>query len=146
MISFDTNIVVHSANTVSPYYATAQNFLRGLARRQDVMICEYMLVEVYLKLCNKTVFPEPMRPAEASAFCQDLRGNKNWRVIEAAPVMDQVWRLAAGKNFAFRRIIDLRLALTLRFYGVREFATTNLKDFQRMGFQRVWNPLEQPSA
>jgi len=26
--------------------------------------------------------------------------------------------------------------------GVTEFATLNVKDFQGLGFQRVWNPLE----
>jgi len=41
-------------------------------------------------------------------------------------------------QFAFRRIIDLRLALTLRHHGVTEFATANEKDFQSVGFNRVW--------
>lgn len=55
--------------------------------------------------------------------------------------MDEVWRQAASGQFAFRQIIDLRLALTLRHHGVTEFATANGKDFQGVGFSRVWNPL-----
>jgi hypothetical protein len=55
--------------------------------------------------------------------------------------MNQVWKLASAKDFAFRRIIDARLALTLRHHGVTEFATSNVKDFEAFGFAKVWNPL-----
>jgi uncharacterized protein len=61
--------------------------------------------------------------------------------IENATVMDEVWALAGGKNFARRRIFDTRLALTLRHGGVTHFATTNVKAFQGCGFEKVWNPL-----
>ena len=52
-----------------------------------------------------------------------------------------MWEHANEADFAFRRIIDARLALTLRHHGVTEFATTNVKDFEGFGFRRVWNPL-----
>ena len=55
--------------------------------------------------------------------------------------MAAVWRLAAKKDFAFRRIIDARLALTLRHHGVIDFATSNVKDFDGFGFEKVFNPL-----
>ena len=55
--------------------------------------------------------------------------------------MAEVWPETARPGFAFRRIIDLRLARTLRHHGVTEFATTNVKDFNGQGFERVWNPL-----
>ncbi len=34
-----------------------------------------------------------------------------------------------------------RAVHTLLQQGVTEFATVNLKDFQDLGFERVWNPL-----
>jgi hypothetical protein len=40
-----------------------------------------------------------------------------------------------------RRIYDLRLGMSLVAQGVTELATVNLKDFEGIGFQRVWNPL-----
>lgn len=49
--------------------------------------------------------------------------------------------LAATADFAIRRIVDARLALTLRHHGVTDFATSNVKDFEGFGFTRVWNPL-----
>jgi len=60
------------------------------------------------------------------------------------PVMGEVWRYAAAEVFARRRIIDARLALTLRAAGVTEFATCNVKDFADFGFDRVWDPLQTP--
>jgi predicted nucleic acid-binding protein len=102
-----------------------------------------MLVELYLKLCNARIFPNPFLPSEAAAWCQGFRTNVRWRVVENAPIMSETWRLAAQDGFAFRRIIDARLALTLRHHGVTEFATANTKDFEGFGFSRVWNPLAE---
>jgi len=39
-------------------------------------------------------------------------------------------------------MVDARLALTLRHYGVSEFDTSNLKDVQGFGFKCVWNRIE----
>jgi len=141
MMSFDTNIVVYSANEDSSQNEAARAFLKTLGTRDDVVICELMLIDVFLKLCNGKIFRHPMTSREAGQYCQRLRENRNWRVVESAPVMDAVWKWTRKRDFAFRRVIDTRLGLTLRHYGVVEFATTNPKDFESLGFQRTWNPL-----
>ena len=144
MISFDTNIVVHSANRDSPCYERAREFLDDLGSTRGVVVCELMLVEVFLKLCNSKIFKKPMNSAEAGAYCQAMRKNQNWLLVESAPVMPDVWEWTGKRGFAFRKIIDIRLALTLRHFGVTEFATTNEKDFRGLGFKRVWSPLADP--
>lgn len=141
MISFDTNIVIHSANADSSLHDPAREFLQDLSGRTDVLICELMLVEVFLKLCNGKIFRHPMTPQDAGLYCQRLRENRNWRVVESAAVMDTVWQWTQKSGFAFRRIIDIRLGLTLRHFGVESFATTNPKDFRSLEFEKVWNPL-----
>ncbi|TDU66063.1 toxin-antitoxin system PIN domain toxin [Prosthecobacter fusiformis] len=141
MLSFDTNLAVHAANSASPFHAKAADFIKSLVTRKDVAICELVLVELYLKLRNEKIFSRPLSAEKAAAVCQSYRKNRAWLLIESAPVMDDVWQQAAGSQFAFRRIIDLRLALTLRHHGVTEFATANEKDFQNLGFSRIWNPL-----
>ena len=141
MLSFDTNIAVHAANKASSLHAPAYEFIASLASRGDVAVCELMLVELYLKLRNDKIFANPLTAAQAAAACQVYRSNRAWTLIDSAPVMDNLWQLAAGRSFAFRRIIDARLALTLIHHGVGEFATTNVKDFNGFGFERVWNPL-----
>lgn len=141
MLSFDTNIAVYAANSGSSLHDRARNFLQSIATRRDTAICELVLVELYLKLRNEKIFSRPLGAAHAAAVCQAYRQNQAWTLIESAPVMAEVWERADQKDFAFRRIIDLRLALTLRHHGVTEFATTNEKDFGGQGFLRVWNPL-----
>ena len=142
MISFDTNILIHASNLDSPQNALARSFIESLAPREDVVVCELMLVETYLKLRNAHIMRHPHSAAEAAAFCQALRSNPNWLLVENAPVMRDIWPMVGVESFAIRRIIDARLALTLRHFGVSEFATANGKDFEGFGFTRVWNPLQ----
>jgi predicted nucleic acid-binding protein len=142
MMSFDTNLVVHSANRDSPLYESAREFIEKTAAEREVVLCELMLVEVFLKLCNGRIFRNPMTASEAGRYCRALRGNRNWLVVEDAPVMEEVWEWTRRRQFAFRRIIDIRLGLTLRHHGVSRFATTNTKDFKGLGFVKVWNPLD----
>lgn len=141
MLSFDTNIAVHAANASSPSHASARAFVESLATRRDVAVCELVLVELYLKLRNDKIFPRPLTASQAASVCLAYRNNQAWTLIESAPVMAEVWPETARPGFAFRRIIDLRLARTLRHHGVTEFATTNVKHFNGQGFERVWNPL-----
>ena len=141
MQSFDTNIAVYAANANAPQHAKAFAFIESLVSQRDVAVCELMLVELYLKLCNGKIFAKPLSAPQASAVCQIYRDNRAWSLIEDAPIMHEVWPLAAEKDFSFRRIIDVRLAKTLLHHGVTRFATANVKDFEGLGFEKVWNPL-----
>lgn len=40
-----------------------------------------------------------------------------------------------------RRIYALRTDLCLQAFGVTDFATANVKDFEDTGFAKVWNPM-----
>lgn len=42
---------------------------------------------------------------------------------------------------AFRKLYDARSVLTMTAQGVTEFATANVKDFEGLGFRKVWNPI-----
>ena len=78
---------------------------------------------------------------EAAEICQTFRRNLRWALIENAPVMNDVWRLAATPGIARLRLFDARLALTLRHHGVGEFATRNINDFNDFGISRGWDPI-----
>lgn len=99
-----------------------------------------MLVELYLLLRNPAVLKQPLTPELAAGTCLTYRTNPRWRLVENAPVMDEVWRLAGQPGFARRRVFDARIALTLIHHGVTDMATANVKDFADFGFTRVWNP------
>jgi hypothetical protein len=53
----------------------------------------------------------------------------------------RLWEIAGQPGIARRRIYDTRTALTLRAFGITEFATANVKDFEAFGFAKVWNPV-----
>jgi predicted nucleic acid-binding protein len=142
-ISFDTNIAVYACNESCPEQPAAIEFLSSLALRQDIVVSEFMLVELYLKLRNAKIFRDPMTAPEAAEVCQGFRDNANWELINDGPEMDLVWQQAAKRDFAIRRIVDLRLGLSLVKFGVTDFATANARDFQDMGFIKVWNPLAE---
>ncbi|MEB3051139.1 TA system VapC family ribonuclease toxin [Mycolicibacter sp. MYC123] len=140
MLSIDTNVLLYAANQDCVEHDAAAIFLGECADRSDVAICELVLLELYQLLRNPVVLQSPLDGRAAAEICQTFRRNRRWALIENAPVMNDVWALAAAPGIARRRLFDARLALTLRHHGVDEFATRNVKDFKNFGFARVWDP------
>lgn len=146
MLSIDTNILLHALNRDAPEHAVARRFVAECGKRDDVAICELVLVELYVLLRNPAVVSSPLGAAEAAEICVGLRANPRWALIECAPVMADLWGKVAANGFARHRIFDLRLALTLRHHGVTEWVTRNIKDFEGLGFQRLIDPLAHDEA
>jgi uncharacterized protein len=143
MLSFDTNILLYSLNPASIFHSQAIEFLEQRLGdpKQRVAICDYVLVELYVHLRNPIVMAVPLKAIAARDLVTSYWNIPNVMRVENANVMDEVWDLVAAANMARRRIFDLRLGLTLRHAGVTDFATANTKDFQGIGFTKVWNPL-----
>lgn len=141
MISIDTNILLYAQNQDCAEHGAASAFLEECAERDDVAICELVLLELYQLLRNPAVVERPLEAPEAAEICQAFRRNPRWALIESAPVMDEVWSLAARPGIARRSLFDARLALTLRHHGVYELATRNVGDFEGFGFTTVRDPV-----
>ncbi len=146
VLSVDTNLLLYSLNQDCREYDQARAFLIELASSRDVVICELVLVELYMLLRNPAVLKKPYGAKDAAETCRRFRANRRWRVVEAAPIMASVWKFAARPRVARRRIIDARIAFTLQHHGVTAFATRNTKDFLDLGFRRVWDPLVDAPA
>jgi toxin-antitoxin system PIN domain toxin len=140
MRSVDTNILLYALNTDCSEFTRARQVVDELASAQDVVICELVLVELYMLLRNPAVLAQPLDAREATKVCTSLRRHPHWRLVDAAPVMNEVWKRTASMAFARRRIIDARLALTLLHHGVSEWITRNVNDFAEYPFTRVWSP------
>ncbi|ORW01435.1 TA system VapC family ribonuclease toxin [Mycobacterium kyorinense] len=141
MLSIDTNVLLYAQNQDCPEHDAAAAFLVECADRTDVAVCELVLLELYQLLRNPAVVTQPLDAPAAAEVCQAFRRNRRWALIENAPVMNDVWVLAATPGIARRRLFDARLALTLRHHSVDEFATRNINDFKEFGFSRVWDPI-----
>ena len=141
MIGIDTNILAYARIEAAPLHGAAVEFIEGLGASQEVVISELVLMELYLLLRNEKVLSPPLSASEAVNECQVLRVHPRWQLVDSADVMKEVWPIADKEGFARRRIFDVRLGKTLQAHGVTKFATANTKDFEGLGFQRVWNPL-----
>lgn len=146
MISFDTNILFAWLNKDHAWHAQAAPWVAGQHTNESAILCELVLVELYGLLRNPVLLKEPLDAPQAVQTIRSLRCHPRWILVDyPGSMMEAVWDAASSTGIARRRIYDARLALTLRHHGVTEFATTNIKDFQYFGFQRVWNPLIEPS-
>lgn len=143
MLSADTNLFIYAADPKSPFQDEAVCFFeKASASGEEIVLCELVLIEVYMQLRNPAIFPKPQSPKEAADYCASLRGDTGWRHIDYDPaVSPKLWKWASTTKSGIREIIDARLALTLRHHGVTRFATANVKHFQNFGFTEVWNPL-----
>lgn len=145
MISIDANLLLYSYAAASPFHQGAKSFLQELSQREDVALSEFILTEFYLLLRNPAVLSPPLDAANAAAVIQSFRRHPRWKILGFPPrsreLHETLWKHASTRDFARRRIYDTRTALSLIAFGVTDFATLNLKDFQNLGFQKVWNPL-----
>jgi uncharacterized protein len=144
--SADTNLFVYAADPDSPMHSKARSFFKanqGDSADSEFVICELVLIELFMQLRNPAVFKKPYLPSEAASYCQALKKNPKWRCVDYDPgVSTTLWRWASDSTTGFRHIIDARLGFTLRHHGVTDFATANVKDFEQFGFTHVWNPIK----
>lgn len=146
MIAIDANILLYAYVKAAPEHSRAKAFLKTVSTSDAVAVSEFTLAEFYLLLRNPAVLEKPLSAEAATQVIQAYRNHPHWRIPGfpplSRPVHDQLWSLAQSSQFARRRLFDVRTALVLIACGVDEFATANLKDFQDLGFKKVWNPLE----
>jgi toxin-antitoxin system PIN domain toxin len=145
MLSIDTNILLHAINADSPSHDSALAWITSIQGTEEVAISELILAELYGLLRNPAILKRPLDSEDAVEVIETYRTHPRWRLIgfpsESRAIHDQLWQQAKSKTFAFRRLYDVRSALTMISQGVTEFATANVKDFQGFGFKKVWNPI-----
>jgi toxin-antitoxin system PIN domain toxin len=145
MLSIDTNLLLYAYSEASPLHQASRDFIESLLNNEQVALSEFVLAEFYLLLRNPAVLECPLDAPEAVKVIHYYRSHPHWKVVGFPPssraLHAELWRHAATPGVARRRIYDTRTALALRAFGVNEFATANVKDFEHCGFARVWNPL-----
>ena len=147
MISIDTNILLPAIESTNAAHGRAIAFLEMLGARDDVAISEFVLLELYGLLRNPAVLSRPASSSSSSAAdaCEAFRRHPRWQVIgfpaDSRGFHDDLWGRLREPGLPRRRAYDLRLSMSLVAQGIDEFATVNVKDFQAVGFTRVFNPL-----
>ncbi len=145
MLSLDANLLYYAFNADCPQQEAAEAYLKSLTKREDIALSEFVLCEFYVLLRNPAVLNNPLTPRDASEVIQIYRRHPLWKIVgfptKSRAIHDELWTLASNPDFARRRLFDARTALTLIAFGVKEFATANTKDFEGLGFDKIWNPL-----
>ena len=91
MISIDTNILFYATFDDSIHHKKAIEFLNDLNKSGvNVVLCELVLTELYLLLRNPVVYTKPMTARAAVEIIQNYRKHPHWRIVENAPVMEEV--------------------------------------------------------
>jgi uncharacterized protein len=149
MLSLDTNLLFYAYATGRPEHAAAKAWLDELSLANDVVISEFVLVEFYRLLRLPALSRHPKSPAAATAVIQRYRAHPRWRIVgfprDDQALHEDLWRIAARPGFAYCRIYDARLALSLQAHGVTRFATRHVADFHDLGFREVFDPLAATS-
>ncbi len=140
MIAFDTNLLFPALEPSHSDHERSRSWLESLAG--EVALSELVLMEIYVLVRNGAVASRPLGAAEAVALVETLRTNPRWRLLDAPEgSMNEIWKRAAEPGFGRRRIFDARLGVSLVSQGVEEFATRNVRDFEGVGFGRLFDPL-----
>lgn len=145
MTSCDTNVLFAATVPDDANHDAALRFIETHAEDEDFVLAQQTLVELYGLLRNPSLHECPLLPAEAVKAIDAYRRNPCWKIVdvpEDPTVMSAVWARASKRDFARRRIHDIRLAETLKYHGVKTFFTRNLKDFGDCGFTRLINPFD----
>jgi len=146
MLSIDASILLYAYSEAAPGHERAIAFITSQSGSENVALSEFVLTEFYLLLRNPAVLKKPLSAPDAVQVIQSYRQHPRWKVLGFPPTSREVhtdlWQHAARPGIARRRIYDTRTALCLRAFGVTEFATANVKDFEGLGFEKVWSPIE----
>lgn len=143
MRSCDTNILFYAFHSGCPEHPAAREYLEEVAGDATFLVCELVLIELYVLLRNPKLIDRPLTSSEAAGYCQSLRSNPKWGIVDyPGGLMDQIWTLCAKPRFGYRGIFDARLALTLQHHGVVELATRNTAHFRSYGFELLVNPID----
>ncbi len=84
MLTADTNLFIHAADPDSIFHDSAKRFFQWVSSEaDDFVVCELVLVEVYILLRNPSVFKKPYTATEAAGkHFEDFGFQKVWNPLE----------------------------------------------------------------
>jgi len=144
MNSLDTNILIYAADKDTSEHEVASAVVHEmLANPERWVLSDQVLFEFYRALRNPRIFRHPLPAADAASRIQFLQSQCG--VARCCYGLDQ-WKdvfLHLQKNTtSAAQTHDIVLGVTLKAHGVKTFFTRNTKDFQKIGFQQLVNPID----
>lgn len=133
MIGLDTNIIIYALVTSQPEHETAKHWLAN--NDEALTTTTINMGEALRLLTHPRVFPKPLLLKHAIDLLNNFLDHFHIRVLHESDVWwDDLKALAAEvSGIRGNEIFDARIALCLRFNGVKRFCTLD-SDFAKYPF------------
>lgn len=136
MIALDTNIIIAFLVSSQKDHAIVH---RRISERSEPLVTTHTnIAETLRLLTHPRVFPSPLSLKEAVALLQDFTEGLRVKILEE----DEDWWMDLGElleeipDLRGNEIFDARIALCLRYNGVKEIFTQD-SDFSKYRFLKV---------
>jgi predicted nucleic acid-binding protein len=141
--SLDTNILFYATNLRAPGHEAARRLLERIpAEPGEWILADQVLFEYYRLVRNPSVLSRPLSAGEASRRLRFFREELGCLHCAYEPrLFGELVGLLRASSFPPARTFDAMLAVTLRSQGVDTFYTRNVKDFDRLGWFRLIDPV-----
>ncbi len=141
--SLDTNILLYAINADCPEHRVCADMVKSaLDEGPSWIIADQVWFELYRLLRNPAVLTKPLGAEEAASTVAWYRGRSGWQhcawETSMMPKLESIWKT---ETFPAKRSFDLILAITLKENGVTRFHTRNVKDFEKLEYFDLVNPL-----
>ena len=100
MISCDTNILFYLSNKDCPEHPVALKFINEYVESEEFILCELVLVELYVLLRNPKLLNRPLKASDAVNLVQGFRSNPYWRIVDyPGNLMNDILERASSAHF-----------------------------------------------
>jgi predicted nucleic acid-binding protein len=128
----DTNVLIHSAASASPYNRSARAALARLRAEGSVAVTRQVLREYLAASTRPQSWSRALTLEEAAS---DLGAFiRRFTVLEDGPaVWDELMKLSRSFAFGGKQVHDANIVATMLAHGERRLLTFNEGDFRRFG-------------
>lgn len=142
MTCLDSNILIYAFHKGSSLHEKAKNFLYACLADEGFAVSELSLVEFFQVLTDKRKIEKPLSSEACQQIVQSLYAHPKVNVLSLnSEIIQKALMTSANYGVVRYEIYDHILAITCQHYGIKNFATRNIKDFKKYDFLEVITPL-----
>ena len=139
----DTNILIYSSNTASPWHAHARLALQRIAQPGIRRCISTQSLREYFASATRAL-PNGTLPSMADALRDIAMLQQSYTVLaDTHAVSNRLFTLVAQTATGGRQIHDANIVATMLTYGVTHLVTHNVSDFARFAAHITILPLAQ---
>jgi toxin-antitoxin system PIN domain toxin len=142
VIVVDTNVLVHVANTKSPFHAPCRTWLEARRSRPDAWFTTWPIIYEFLRVVtHRRVMATPWQAPFAWEFIAALLAAPGFSLLVPTQRHSEIAAELIGElpEIAGNVFHDAHTAILMREHGIRQICTQDT-DFHRFRFVEVIDP------